>query len=71
MADRICCRCQSCRVGGLSGPAILITLGVLFLVGQLQGNYGFFSKTWPVLLLVIGAIKLGEALASKEGHVSR
>ncbi len=52
------------------GPAVLITIGVLFLVGQMRDDFGFFEKTWPVLLLVIGAIKLGEALASPEGHVT-
>jgi hypothetical protein len=50
------------------GPAVLVTIGVLFLPG-LHSDLGF-EKTWPILLLVIGAIKLAEALASPEGHVS-
>jgi hypothetical protein len=52
------------------GPAILITLGVLFLIGRWNGDYDF-GRTWPVLLLVMGAIKLAEALVSNEGHVTQ
>jgi hypothetical protein len=62
------CNCQRCSIRGLMGPAILITIGVLFLVQQAHwGTYGF-GRTWPVILLVIGAIKLAEALASDAGH---
>ncbi len=42
--------------GALMGPAILLTLGILFLIGELNGPG--FGRTWPVLLLVIGLIKL-------------
>ncbi len=62
------CGCGRCTVGGLMGPVVLITLGVLFLVGRLGWGYSF-GKLWPVLLLVIGAVKLAEALASNEGHI--
>ncbi len=62
------CRCQRCTIHGLMGPAILITIGVLFLIQQSTWRFGF-GQTWPVILLVIGAIKLGEALASTEGHL--
>jgi len=50
------------------GPAVLITIGVLFLIGQVGWRHGFWDL-WPVILLVIGAIKLAESLASTEGHV--
>jgi hypothetical protein len=50
------------------GPAILITIGVLFLIERSSWDYGF-SRTWPIILLVIGAVKLGESLASTEGHI--
>lgn len=64
------CRCQRCTIRGLMGPAVLITIGVLFLVQQTDSGWRFgFGQTWPVILLVIGAIKLGEALASTEGHI--
>lgn len=62
------CRCPRCRIRGLMGPAVLITIGVLFLIQQSTWEFGF-SRTWPVLLLVIGAIKLAESLATTEGHI--
>ena len=68
MSNQNKCCCGRCTVCGLMGPAVLITLGLLFLVGQFHGRYSF-SDLWPVLLIVIGAVKLAEALASTEGHV--
>ena len=41
----------------LMGPVILITIGLMFLVGQFIPGWGF-GKTWPALLIVIGIIKL-------------
>jgi len=41
----------------LTGPVILITLGVVFLVDQFVPGWGI-SKTWPILLVVIGVLKL-------------
>lgn len=70
MSDRIRCRCQSCTIQSLMGPAIITTIGVLFLLNSLRGGYLSFGHTWPVILLVIGLIKLASALAPKEGHIS-
>ncbi len=67
MAEGTKCKCQRCVVCGLMGPVVLITIGVLFLLGRLSWGYSF-GKLWPVLLIVIGAVKLAEALASTEGH---
>ena len=61
------CSCRRCRCRGLMGPAVLITLGVLFLVGQ-YSRYSF-GDLWPILLIVIGGVKVLEALAPTEGHV--
>jgi hypothetical protein len=49
------------------GPAVLITLGVLFLIDQ----YSMWSigRTWPILLIVIGIVLLARRNASPEGHV--
>jgi len=63
------CRCQSCTVRGMTGPALVITIGVLFLLDRVHGGFLYFGNTWPVLLLVIGLLQLGAALASREGHV--
>lgn len=61
------CRCVRCQASGLMGAAILITLGVLFLLD----NYGAipFHETIPVLLLVIGGVLLISRTGSTEGHV--
>ena len=68
MSNALKCGCARCTCSGLMGPAVLITLGVLFLVGRLGWGYSF-RDLWPVLLVVIGAVKLAEALASTEGHI--
>jgi len=53
----------------LTGPAIVITIGLLFLLHQVHGGHFYFGNTWPILLLVIGLLQLASALASREGHV--
>ena len=63
------CSCVRCRTKGMMGPAVLITLGVLFL---LQGYHiASFDRTVPVLLLVIGGILLISRTGSMEGHIER
>jgi hypothetical protein len=69
MSDRVRCTCARCRLHGLMGPAILITVGVLFLIAEYSSRFSFMDL-WPILLIVIGVIKLIEATASTEGHVS-
>lgn len=61
------CSCQQCRVRGLMGPALLVTLGALFLIGE-YSMYSF-GQLWPVILIVIGVILVARALVSSEGHV--
>lgn len=61
------CVCEQCRTRKLMGPAILVTIGVLFLldnVGRLE-----FHRTWPAILLVIGVVKLVQSNASTSGHI--
>jgi hypothetical protein len=54
------------------GPAVLITIGVLFLLDQMGHLHWMdFGFTWPALLIVIGLIKLLEHSASIAGHVPR
>jgi Domain of unknown function (DUF5668) len=69
MSDRVRCTCARCRLRGLMGPAILITVGVLFLIAEYSSRYSFMDL-WPILLIVIGIIKLIEATASSEGHIT-
>jgi Domain of unknown function (DUF5668)/B-box zinc finger len=60
------CRCERCRTRKLMGPAILVTLGVLFLLDNVSRVE--FHRTWPAILLVIGVVKLMQSNASAEGH---
>ncbi len=68
MGEEMRCKCRRCACSGLMGPAVLITLGALFLVGRLGWGYSF-RDLWPVLLIVIGLVKLAQSLASTEGHI--
>lgn len=43
--------------GGLTGPVLLITLGLIFLFDQIVPGWGM-RRTWPVLLVVIGVVRL-------------
>jgi hypothetical protein len=61
------CRCEHCRTRRLMGPAMLVTLGVLFLLDT-TSSIGF-GRTWPAILLVIGVVKLMQSNASSEGHI--
>lgn len=51
----------------MMGPAVLITLGTLFLIGEFSRFE--FHRSWPILLLVIGIVKLLQYTAPTEGHV--
>jgi hypothetical protein len=43
-------------INAIRGPVIMITLGTLFAIDHFT-PYGF-HRTWPVLLIVIGALSL-------------
>src|SRR3954469_22640032 len=65
--QRLACHCMRRQTSCLTGPAVLLTLGILFL---LDGFLGIdFSRTWPALLIVIGGIKFLQMSGSTEGHV--
>lgn len=70
MSDRVRCNCQRCTIRSLMGPAVVIAVGVLFLLDQVRGGYFSFGNTFPVILIVIGAISLASNLAPAEGHIS-
>jgi hypothetical protein len=65
-ANTTICRCVHCRIRGLMGPLMLITVGVLFLVAE-YSRYSF-ADLWPVLLIVAGIVLTAQSLASKDGH---
>jgi Domain of unknown function (DUF5668) len=68
MSNHIRCRCRRCTIRGLMGPAVLITLGILFLLDQTYSGFSF-RQTWPVILLVLGVISLASATAPMDGHI--
>ena len=70
MRDRTRCACGRCTIRGLMGPAIVITIGVLFLLSEMRGGFFDFGNTYPVILIVIGAVSLAAALAPMDGHIS-
>ena len=70
MSDRIRCACRRCTIRGLMGPAVIITVGVLFLLDQMRGGDFSFGNTYPVILIVIGFISLAAAAAPTDGHIS-
>lgn len=61
------CTCARCRIRGLMGPVMLITIGAIFLVGEYT-RYDM-GELWPVLLIVAGVILFAQSVASSAGHV--
>jgi hypothetical protein len=61
------CQCPRCRARGLMGAAVLITLGVLFLLAEL--HIARFGEAFPALLIVIGLVLYLGRSASTEGHI--
>ena len=60
------CQCARCRSRRIIGPIIILTVGILFLFENMRiVNFG---RSWPVILLVVGGIKLMQSNASMEGH---
>jgi len=68
VSNRVRCNCQRCAIRSLTGPAVVITVGVLFLLDRLNGGHFSFVSTWPVILVVIGLLQLASAFAPQDGH---
>lgn len=60
------CRCGRCSSRGWMTPVLLVTLGVLFLLAN-RAEYPV-ARTWPVLLIVIGATKVTQYLMPDHAH---
>jgi len=63
------CHCPRCTIRSLRGPAVVITLGILFLLSEMRGDYFAFHNTWPMILIVLGLMSLASAVAPMDGHV--
>jgi Domain of unknown function (DUF5668) len=61
------CRCARCRLRGMMAPAILITLGLIMLLDTT--GVRTFHDTWPLLLIVMGIVKVLQYTAPMDGHV--
>jgi len=69
MSDKVRCTCRRCTIRGLMGPAVITTIGLLFLLGEFSGGRLAFWHTFPVILIVIGAILLASSLSPADGHI--
>jgi len=61
------CYCARCRMRGLMGPAVLVTIGGIGLLDTYGRGWG---RSWPLILIVIGVVKILQSHASVEGHVN-
>jgi hypothetical protein len=60
------CPCPRCKASELLAPALLVTFGALVLLGNL--DLASFGRTWPLLLIVVGAVRVLQSIASTLGH---
>jgi hypothetical protein len=56
------------RRRGLVGPAVLITIGSIFLAERLWPDFSF-HRLWPLILIVIGIVRLLEMSMAREETV--
>ena len=69
MSRRDKCSCQSCTIRSFIGPAMVMAVGVLWLLHEIRGGILYWGNTWPVLLIVPGILLLASSMASRAGHV--
>jgi hypothetical protein len=69
MRNEIRCNCPRCTIRNLMGPAVVITVGVLFLLQEVRGGNFDFSNKYPFILIVIGAVLLASSVAPMTGHI--
>jgi hypothetical protein len=56
------------RRRGLVGPAVLITIGAIFMADRWWPGMSF-HRLWPLILIVIGLVRLLEMSMSREETV--
>lgn len=61
------CYCARCRARGYMGPAMVLTVGVLAMLNNF--THFHFHQTWPILLIVVGLVKVLGSSADMSGHV--
>jgi hypothetical protein len=49
------------------GPVMLIVIGILFLLNNLYPDEFRFSRMWPVILVVIGFVKVIDYFRAQAG----
>jgi len=57
----------SSLISAVRGPILLIALGTLFAVDHM-GSFSF-TRTWPILLIVLGLLKLLERAARPASQI--
>ncbi|HEY1464709.1 MAG TPA: B-box zinc finger protein [Terriglobales bacterium] len=62
------CQCDRCRSRGITGPVIMMTAGMLWLLDEVA--HIDWGHSWPVLLIVIGLLKVWQSNASSTGHTT-
>ena len=54
----------------MMGPLILIVLGVMFLLSNIFPATFSFHRLWPVILIVIGVVKIVESIQRRSAGPS-
>jgi len=60
------CPCARCKCNELMAPALLVTTGLLILFDNV--HWVDFGRTWPLILIVIGLVRVLQSTASTAGH---
>ncbi len=64
------CPCLRCKLKGLMGAVVLMTIGLIILLNSFAWQWGLRTNTyWGVLLIAIGLMLFGQRTASIEGHI--
>jgi len=53
------------RRSGLVGPAVIITIGCIFLAERWWSDFSF-HRLWPLILIVIGIVRLLEMSMARD-----